>query len=120
MHILEGWVATVPLDKLKSRGLTSMQKKYEPIDDITQRLFGYSPNATTKNRWVHGKRSDGRKLPAIKLNNRLQATEEDVIAFLTVETEESAKPASQPKTRSEKARAKAIAEANKELETAGI
>ena len=98
-----------------------MRKKYEPIDDLTQRLFGYSPNATTKNRWVHhGKKSDGRKPHAIKLNNRLQSTEEDVIAFLTVETEEAVRPESQPKTRSEKARAKAVAAANAELEASGV
>ena len=95
-------------------------KKYEPLDDIAIRLAGKSLNSQTKNRWVHGKNVDGRRLHAIKINGRLHCIEADVIAFLTVGGGDEAKPTAQPKNRSEKARAKAIAEANAELESAGI
>ena len=96
-------------------------KKYEPLDDISIRLTGKSLSSTTKNRWIHGKNVEGRKLHAIKINGCVHCIEEDVIAFLTVGgTEDSDRPASQPKSRSETARAKAVAAANAELEAAGI
>ena len=100
-----------------------MQKKYEPIPEITKRLFGYKPNPTTLGRWVHGANAGGRRLHAIKLGNRLHSTEEDVIAYLTVggdDDSETAGTTKQPKARSEKARAKAVEAANAELERAGV
>ena len=95
-------------------------KKYEPMDNIAIRLTGKGLSSQTKNRWVQGKNIEGRRLHAIKINGCLHCTEEDLIAFLTVGGGDEAKPASQPKTRSEAARAKAVAAANAELERAGV
>ena len=97
-----------------------MKKTYEPIDDLTQRLCGYIAHGTTKTRWIQGRNGDGRKLHAIRVRGQLLSTEEDLLAFLTVDTESSDKPASQPKPRSAKARDKAVAAANAELEASGV
>ena len=97
-----------------------MTLKYEPLGDILKRRYGYDIQPGTKNRWINGKLKDGRKLKHIRLGGRILCTEEDVIAFVEAETESPGKPASQPKTRSEASRAKAVAAANAELERAGV
>jgi hypothetical protein len=94
--------------------------KHEPLGEILKRKYGYDISPNTKHRWISGRLKDGRVLKHIRLGNKILCTEEDVVAFLECESETLDKPAAHPKSRSEIARAKAVAQANAELEAAGV
>ncbi len=90
--------------------------KHEILRDMWKRLFDQNLSSSAQWRMLNGKNVAGRKLRHVRVNNCIMCTEEDLLAYLHRDEEEAAKPVSQPKSRSPKARQKASDAANAELD----
>jgi len=84
-------------------------------------LFGYKLSGPTLHRWVHGTNRAGIALKAIKLGKQYVTTEQDLIEFIqAAKTPNKRAPLTSIKAPSPEARAKRIAAAQAQLESAGI
>lgn len=93
-------------------------RKYQPVADLCEELFGIRPSHATVSRYAHHERC-GKRLHVVKAGGRLLTTEEDLIAYLTVRDEREI-DANDERSLTEKALAKAQRQAEIELDREGI
>jgi hypothetical protein len=86
---------------------------YDIVKSLCKKIYGYEPSCQTVDRWRKGQNVRGKKLHTVKLGGRLMTTEEHLREFLEDrEVETATKVTCQPKTRSVKARQKAMDQDN--------
>lgn len=112
--------AVSPTSNTKS----TVQKKYRPVGEVIEFLTDYRPPTGTWLRWII-KGKGGIQLKALQLGGQWRTTVENVQDFLESTTKaeidsRNQAPVAPARSRSEAARARAIARAEKELASTDV